>query len=305
MKKHILIFILLSAAIVGCKKDKEQSPAPIIVKGCMDTASSNYNPIATEDDGSCNYLTSSEEKNKMVLLEDFTGVQCTYCPKGHRNSESYSAAHPGKIIIIATQTANPNFGTPYEGEQNLQTGFAAELESNAKVKSWPGGTINRTIFSNSKYPIDTTGGMAMLLTNVAWYDAANEISAQKAPLNIGTKTIYDSLSRIVNITVETYYTSTITEDIYLVAAITESNIIVKQIDLGVQYARYKHHHVLRTYLNTPWGEKITSPTTIGTRTKRTFAYTVPSNYNSKNCKVVVFVSEFKKNILNAEEVPLD
>jgi len=42
----IVLLTITTTLFVGCKKD---------ILGCMDTSSTNYNPDATKDDGSCKY----------------------------------------------------------------------------------------------------------------------------------------------------------------------------------------------------------------------------------------------------------
>ena len=83
MKKKLLISIAVftTVSFTSCKKE---SPA--------DTEIITVVPIA-----------SASASNKMIVVEDFTGVRCTWCPTGHRLSENYLASHPGKMIIIATQ----------------------------------------------------------------------------------------------------------------------------------------------------------------------------------------------------------
>lgn len=303
MKKIILLLTVTAVIVItGCKKKEETEPTvTAVTKGCMDPKSTNYNPNATEDDGSCAYLASSTGSNKKALLEDFTGVKCTYCPTGHRNTEDYVNANPGKLIVIATQSSS-SYGVPYSGQPDLRTSFASALEVNSGLTGYPAGTISRTVFTNSSYGVQASGKMAMYLTATGWFGAANEITSQIAPVNIGIKASYDANTRILTAEVETYYTSEITQVLYMNVAITEDNLVVKQIDLGVVKPNYIHKDVLRTYVTGQWGEKITTATTLSTRTKNTYTYTLPSEWNASNCKVVAFVSEYKKNILNVEEV---
>ena len=44
--KYILVLVILTYVCYGCRKD---------VEGCMDLKATNFNPHATQNDGSCNY----------------------------------------------------------------------------------------------------------------------------------------------------------------------------------------------------------------------------------------------------------
>lgn len=311
MRKNILLFLVIcTISISGCKKDAA------VVKGCMDPLSTNYNPNAKEDDGSCSYLASPSASNKKALLEDFTGVRCVWCPCGHLSTEDYIKSNQGKLVVIATQTAESSYNVPYSKQEDLRTSFALALENNAKVGGFPAGTINRRSFGDADqapYYIQTNGGYAMTLTAGGWTTAANEVTAEIAPVNIGIKTSFDASSRVLTATVETYYTSAISEELYMNVAITEDSLKVGQIRWNlicddansylVDY-NYIHNHVLRTYVTGQWGEQITTAKTKGTRTQKIFTYTLPSAWKPANCKIVVFVSEEKKNVLNVAEVKL-
>ena len=55
--KRILLVLTLTALIFACKKEdvKPNTTTTTIIEGCMDIDALNYNPEATENDGSCEY----------------------------------------------------------------------------------------------------------------------------------------------------------------------------------------------------------------------------------------------------------
>lgn len=54
MKKALYALLLVSIIFAACKKEDEVV-APVLVNGCTDTAATNYNSNATNDDSSCIY----------------------------------------------------------------------------------------------------------------------------------------------------------------------------------------------------------------------------------------------------------
>ena len=60
MKKLIYALLAVSIVFSACKKEEEiVTPPPIVINGCMDVLATNYDPAATQDDGSCTYATVS------------------------------------------------------------------------------------------------------------------------------------------------------------------------------------------------------------------------------------------------------
>lgn len=53
MNKYITI-LTIALLCFSCKKEEDNN-TPTTVSGCMDSIATNYNPLAVEDDGSCNY----------------------------------------------------------------------------------------------------------------------------------------------------------------------------------------------------------------------------------------------------------
>ncbi|HNY02935.1 MAG TPA: hypothetical protein PKG48_10130, partial [Bacteroidales bacterium] len=46
-------------------------------------------------------LTTNQPLNKNVVLEEYTGIHCQYCPEGHAIAASILANHPGRSAAIA------------------------------------------------------------------------------------------------------------------------------------------------------------------------------------------------------------
>ena len=59
---------------------------------------------------------STTPQNKKVVLEEFTGINCQYCPDGHKIANNIKASKPaGDVILVNIHTggyANPSAGQP-------------------------------------------------------------------------------------------------------------------------------------------------------------------------------------------------
>ena len=57
MKKLLYTLLAVSIIFASCKKEEDEVVTPIVISGCMDALSLNYDATATLDDGSCTYTT--------------------------------------------------------------------------------------------------------------------------------------------------------------------------------------------------------------------------------------------------------
>ena len=84
--------------------------------------------------------------NKNVVLEEFTGIHCGYCPDGHVIAQSIHAAYPQRTSLINVHTGG--YANPSVGEPDFRTVFGSSLSSQSNVSGYPAGTINRHLFFN-------------------------------------------------------------------------------------------------------------------------------------------------------------
>ena len=108
---NLFMVVLLITSFSSCKK-----------KGCTDPLAQNYNEKAKESDPDdpCVYASSTAE-SKNVILEEYTGIYCGYCPDGHKRAQEYHDAHPDDVFIIAI---HEGYSSSQSGE-NFTTSFGA------------------------------------------------------------------------------------------------------------------------------------------------------------------------------------
>ena len=216
-----------------------------------------------------NYV-STAPANRNVILEEFTGRNCGYCPDGHVIANQIAANNPGRFWAINVHaggfspTSYPNLNTT-DGTVICSQGF--------NCTSFPGGVVNRAT--------------AASIGRGQWTSAANTQLGQQAEVNVaGVYTLNES-TRVATITVEVYYTgnSTVSTN-YLTVAMLQDSIMGSQSGMSsnpsqIVNGQYCHMHVLRDIVTSTWGEAIT-PTTQGTLITRTYTYTVPETIGSPN-----------------------
>ena len=214
---------------------------------------------------------STEPTNRNVIIEEFTGRNCQYCPDGHRIVNELMAANPGRLWGVNIHaggyapTSYPNMITP-DGN-TIHGGFS--------IDGYPTGVVNRS----------TAAGQS----RSAWSGIANQQMNQVSECNVGGRVVLNPTTRMATVTVEVYYTgnSSVGEN-YLTVAMLQDSILGSQSG-GATWnpgqminGQYIHTHVLRDILtNSAWGDPI-SPTTQGTLITRTIEYEIPETIGSPN-----------------------
>ena len=245
--------------------------------------------------------------NKNVVLEEFTGIHCVFCPDGHVIAQSIYTTYPQRVSLINVHTGS--YAQPNAGEPDFRTTFGSALSSQSNLNGYPAGTVNRHLFSFSQ-----NGGTA--LSRSDWQLATITILSQLSPVNIAALAQHDTITNELIINVELYYTDsqTVSQN-YLNVAITQDSILGPQtgaqthnptaIVPGPWSPTYSHQYMLRHLVTGQWGEVLDS-ITPGTFISRRYTWQVPHDINDipvliENLNVVCFVTEQSQEILNGTE----
>jgi hypothetical protein len=239
-------------------------------------------------------LVTTQPLNKNVILEEYTGIHCQYCPEGHAISAAILANNPGRAAVIAIHQGS--FSTPSGSEPDYRTPFGDPLAAQTGLTGYPSGTVNRHVFT----PPSTALGRG------DWTADSQIILGQASPVNVGVTSSLDTITRLLTVNVELYYTSNSAASTnYINVALIQNHIFGPQTGGGAGN-NYEHMEMLRYMVTGQWGDPVTT-TTTGSLVQRTYTYTVPAAYINipcvlKNCEVVAFVSEGHQEILSGDVV---
>jgi len=240
-------------------------------------------------------IVSTEPENKNVILEEFTGIHCGYCPQGHAIAQSIKNAHPDDVFLINIHVGS--YATPGAGEPDFRTPFGTAIGNQSALTGYPAGTVNRHVFTGLSM---TTGGTAM--GRGSWTNASNQTLAMASYVNVGVEATIDVQTREITVHVEAYYTGNSPQSTNkLNVALLQDNTLGPQSNGGLG-DEYVHNHRLIYMITGQWGEEI-STTTSGTLVDRTFTYTIPAAYNNLpaelgDLKIVAFVAEGNQEIIS-------
>ncbi len=235
-------------------------------------------------------IVSTSPENKNVILEEFTGIYCQFCPDGHRIAQGIKAANPDDVFLVNIHTGG--FAAPNGGHPDFRTPDGNAIRAYYGVNSYPSGMINRHTWS----------GNSPVISRSAWASRANTIMSESSYLNVGVEATIDVQTRELVVHVEGYYTgSSPLSTNFLTVALLQNNTKGPQTG-GGQGNNYNHMHRLVDIITPTWGDPINT-TTASTFVDRTYTYTIPAMYNNvpavvDDMEVVAFIAETQSEIIS-------
>lgn len=219
--------------------------------------------------------------NKRVLIEDFTGTWCGYCPR-----VAYA------IEQVNTQTTDATVVAIHRGNDPYDFSGASALESQIGLTGYPTAMLNRT--TEWSYPEPSYVSQAVNLTT-----GTNP--------KIGLAMVTSTSGNTSNIEVKVKFGKDFT-NLKLVVYALEDNLIYNQTNYTTYYggtstiSNFEHDHVLRAVLSSSiLGEVVTGSTNFNDEFSKTFSYTIPSNVNANNVRFVAFIIDSSNKALNSRE----
>ncbi|MDI9342449.1 MAG: Omp28-related outer membrane protein [Sediminibacterium sp.] len=245
---------------------------------------------------------STSPQTKVAVLEEFTGINCTWCPDGHKIANQIKAANPsGKVLLVNIHTGG--FANPSAGQPDYRTAEGAAIMAipGMGVTGFPMGAVNRAVFS----------GTAMATSRTAWTANVGTVLTQTSYVNVACQATLDVNTRVITVDAQAYYTANSpTSNNFLTIALLEDNVVGPQVG-GASLnptqtnpdGSYNHQHMLRKVLTPTFGNTITT-TSSGSTYNTQVSYTIPALYgagtatnacNIGNLEIIAFVTENSQN----------
>lgn len=235
---------------------------------------------------------------RTILLENFTGTWCQYCPAGH---DRIAAAVNGndRVIWVAHHESDA-----------LSTSVGDALINAFSVNYAPAAMIDRT-FWNEAFAGDGEGGISTTPLFFPSSDVADGVTRALAEpafvtVNIATPT-YNATTRALSVTVSGNVSGALaTDDARLNVWLMEDGLIADG-GTGVGHgptqtnggSNYEHSYLVRENLSgDDWGEANVVNTAAGTNYTKTYTTTVSNNYDASKCYIVAFVSSGNHSNVN-------
>lgn len=228
------------------------------------------------------YVTSTIPiaQDKVVLIEELTGVRCPNCPDGHQEVETILANNPGRVLAVAVHT--PFLGQPFPGEPSLITQSGIDMESIfGGYDGKPASLIDRINYPGEQY---------RFLGLPQWVIRVNERMMETSPVNIDVSSTLSSNGNSGVISASMVYTGAASDHRFGIL-LTENQVPTTQIVGSIEVEDYEQEHVLRRYITPVSGQGLEASLEAGRVFEKEFAFDLEEGWNSDNMEVIIWVSD--------------
>lgn len=270
---------------------------------------SEKEPPGLEDPGTkvidSTYVAPLEAKqDKVVFVEELTGVKCRNCPQAATILKQINDANPGRILVAGMHPPSSTFTVPISGKSIYDFRQPKADEIGIKL----GGLGNFPSASLNRIPIAT--GDFFDKDRGAWSSRIDPWLLETTPININIESSYTADNNTCQVVTKVAFTEDVTEDLYLTIYVLENDIEDYQDNDGVKEL-YMHQHVFRDCITSISG---TSLNTVDKNAGRVIQKVIAFNpvtegingWNLDNCKILAFVhkSGTDQAVLHAQQVKL-
>lgn len=287
MKKIFILSSILVFALFACDKQDNAYPA---YSGGLDPAlyPGNINDYVVPS------FNTSTNTDRNVLLEDFTGHQCTFCPQAADVAHGLETSNPGRVFVSTIHsgpdgmsgfqaTSPPDYIYDFTNPVSLEIGqFFGNLPGNS-FSANPSGNVSRipgTVGSISTGQTEWPGKTNSLLT-------ANDLK-----VNIESVVNYFGSTNGAFIHIGVEKLVTISNDLRIVVAFYEDSIVKPQTKFGAgTVLDYVHRDLLKSHVNGDMSGQLVSDNNLLVNGIYQFDYSfqLPSNVDVNNSHLLIYV----------------
>jgi hypothetical protein len=234
------------------------------------------------------------DSDRVVLIEEFTGVECVNCPQGSAELENLLGLYGDNLVAVSIHAGV--FADPYPtSKYDFRTveGEAIQ-EFVGNPIGWPSAVINRT----------NPNGSSLQLPLNRWAGAIEDALKRAPRVSIAADLEYESVTRNARIEVRVVGRARIDEPVFLTVLVKENHIEDVQLTpMGLQ-DDYDHKHVLRRVITPFSGERLRDRLDVGEVLTQTYSLDLDESWIVPNCRLVAFVHlrESNKEVLQALEI---
>lgn len=204
---------------------------------------------------------------RALLIEEFTGQNCTNCPDGHQAIQNLNASFGDSIVAVGIHASDLAVNAPL----GFKTATGEEYYKNAGSPALPTALINL-----QTSPLQVTD----------WSASVERLIIQPTPFTVKAEAELDG----DNYNIKVAFSSGEDYEGKLMVWICENDIVRRQLDHGTYINDYVHNHVFRAAVTSDiWGDNV--KLTKDTPQYKEYTYKIEETYywDTNNIYVVAFL----------------
>ncbi len=237
---------------------------------------------------------------KKVLLENYTGHKCGFCPAAALELKKLKNTYGNKIVPVCVHAGFQAFSNAiYPSYFQTPAGDTYDTQFGNSAAGNPNGLVNRASY-----------GTASFIKQ--WSNWNTELAQQIAipsKIQLKIKNTFNTSNNSLSTAITIKALTALTGQYKLVVLLTEDSIIGEQADyskpVGSQFITdYEFNDVMRGTINSAWGDMVFSTTINASDSvvKIYSNYALNTTYKANKCHVVAYVYDANSSSSNYYEV---
>ncbi|MBC8146839.1 MAG: Omp28-related outer membrane protein [Bacteroidetes bacterium] len=237
---------------------------------------------------------------KKVIIEEFTGAWCGYCPEGAYIVDQLLTKHGDTLIAVGN----------HNGDDMVIAGGTA-IQQAFSVTGYPNAMIDRKLFSGQAKETHSRG---------EWADNVKSQIGSYSPVAVSVEYSYNYATRQITATITADFVEPATGDMRFICEITEDSITgtgsgYNQVNYynttaghpyngaGNPIIGFVHRHVLIGLPSGAMGNAGVIPSTVAANSQynENFTFTLPNGSDVTRVSIIGFVA-YNSNIIGKREV---
>ncbi|MNK14864.1 Outer membrane protein Omp28 [compost metagenome] len=227
---------------------------------------------------------------KKMLVEDYTGVWCGYCPRVAFGIEQLHLQTEDAVTVAIHRSSSKPSSSNYD-PYNFNS---SELERTLSAQGYPKGFLNRTIQWTNPEPDNLAQAIALT-------------QGENPKLGLAMTSVIENGT--INMDVNVMFGKDFGNNLKLVVYVLENGLIYDQHNYTSYYndvdvlVNYTHNHVLRACLTSIMGDGIDPiETKAGATYKKTYSVAIPENVaDTTKMEFVAFVIDETGTVVNVRK----
>jgi len=240
---------------------------------------------------------------KKVLVEEYTGIWCGFCPKAATAMEDCLNFHPNAV------------GLAMHANDVISSTYSEAIATDFNITGFPAGMVDRYPFTTNYLPVPYTN----------WKSRTTTRLNVPTPVAVNYTSAYNTTTRVLNVTVYANFVGNASGDMRINCVLAEDSIVKISSPQTNYYGNgcsspdpgsvwynfpchipnYVHDHVARTNLaNDIWGTASVIPSTVsaGQNYSQNYTYTLPATWRPDKMHIVAFVSKYNAGSIYQREI---